>query len=76
LGRWNIGSAEEAPKFARCPRPVVLAFDRKGFRLGYGGFMTALESCGGQKATAIGIAYAGQEVDSSRDAFDSDWIGS
>ncbi|MGB5865699.1 MAG: 5-formyltetrahydrofolate cyclo-ligase, partial [Sulfitobacter sp.] len=44
----------------------LLAFDRRGGRLGYGGgyYDRTLEGLRGQRATlAIGFAFAGQEVD-------------
>ena len=82
LGRWDIKvPPEEAPEVL--PDVVLvplLAFDRKGFRLGYGGgfYDRTLEKIRGLKpVTAIGIAYAGQEVDEvPRDAYDQrlDWI--
>ena len=58
----------------------LLAFDRKGFRLGYGGgfYDRTLEKLRAVKnVTAIGVAYAGQEVDAVlRNAHDQqlDWI--
>lgn len=45
----------------------MLAFDREGYRLGYGGgfYDRTLEKLRGMKRTvAIGVAYAAQEVDS------------
>jgi 5-formyltetrahydrofolate cyclo-ligase len=52
----------------------MLAFDRKGYRLGYGGgfYDRTLAKLRTKKSvTAIGVAYAGQEVDSvPRDAHD------
>jgi len=58
----------------------LLAFDRTGYRLGYGGgfydrTLAALSASG--KSLAIGLAYAGQEVaEVPRDANDRrlDWI--
>lgn len=82
LGRWDIkvppeSAPEVLPDVLLVP---LLAFDRKGFRLGYGGgfYDRTLEKLRGLKpVTAIGIAYAGQEVDDvPRDAYDQrlDWI--
>jgi 5-formyltetrahydrofolate cyclo-ligase len=82
LGRWDIQvPPEEAPEVLPDVLLVpLLAFDREGFRLGYGGgfYDRTLEKLRVlKKVTAIGIAYAGQEVDAvPRDAFDQrlDWI--
>jgi len=58
----------------------LLAFDRQGYRLGYGGGYydrTLLDLRASRKITAIGIAYAGQEVDSvPHESFDQrlDWV--
>jgi 5-formyltetrahydrofolate cyclo-ligase len=82
LGRWDIQvppveAPEVLPDVLLVP---LLAFDRKGFRLGYGGgfYDRTLEKLRGlKKVTAVGIAYAGQEMDMvPRDAFDQrlDWI--
>jgi 5-formyltetrahydrofolate cyclo-ligase len=82
LGRWNIkvppeGAPEVLPDVLLVP---LLAFDRKGFRLGYGGgfYDRTLEKLRALKnVTAIGIAYAGQEVDAvPYEEFDQrlDWI--
>ena len=82
LGRWNIRVPPEAapevlPDVLLVP---LLAFDRKGFRLGYGGgfYDRTLEKLRAlKKVTAIGIAYAGQEVDAvPYEEFDQrlDWI--
>jgi 5-formyltetrahydrofolate cyclo-ligase len=82
LGRWDIQIPSEAapevlPDVLLVP---LLAFDREGFRLGYGGgfYDRTLEKLRAQKnVTAIGIAYAGQEMDEvPRDAYDQrlDWI--
>jgi 5-formyltetrahydrofolate cyclo-ligase len=81
-GLWDI---QIPPDSAREVQPDVLlvpllAFDRKGFRLGYGGgfYDRTLEKLRAlKKVAAIGIAYAGQEVDSVlRDGHDQklDWI--
>ncbi len=82
LGRWDI---KVPPETARDVQPDVLlvpllAFDRMGYRLGYGGgfydrTLEKLRAC--KKVTAIGIAYAGQEVDSVlHDEHDQrlDWV--
>lgn len=82
LGRWDIQvPPPEAPEVLPDVLLVpLLAFDRKGFRLGYGGgfYDRTLEKLRALKnVTAIGIAYAGQEMDTvPRDAFDQrlDWI--
>jgi 5-formyltetrahydrofolate cyclo-ligase len=82
LGRWNIKvPPEEAPEVLPDVLLVpLLAFDRKGFRLGYGGgfYDRTLEKLRLlKKVTAIGIAYAGQEVDAvPYEEFDQrlDWI--
>jgi 5-formyltetrahydrofolate cyclo-ligase len=82
LGRWNIKippleAPEVLPDVLLVP---LLAFDRQGFRLGYGGgfYDRTLEKLRAfKKVTAIGIAYAGQEVEEiPRDAYDQrlDWI--
>ena len=82
LGRWNIKvPPEEAPEVVPDVLLVpLLAFDRKGFRLGYGGgfYDRTLEKLRMLKrVTAIGVAYAGQEVDAVPcEEFDQrlDWI--
>jgi 5-formyltetrahydrofolate cyclo-ligase len=82
LGRWNIKvPPEEAPEVVPDVLLVpLLAFDRKGFRLGYGGgfYDRTLEKLRTlQRVTAIGVAYAGQEVDAvPHEEFDQrlDWI--
>ncbi len=82
LGRWNIKvPPEEAPEVVPDVLLVpLLAFDRKGFRLGYGGgfYDRTLEKLRALKRiTAIGVAYAGQEVDAvPHEEFDQrlDWI--
>ncbi len=82
LGRWKIKvppeeASEVLPDVLLVP---LLAFDRRGFRLGYGGgfYDRTLEKLRGLKnVTAIGVAYSGQEMDTvPRDAFDQrlDWI--
>jgi 5-formyltetrahydrofolate cyclo-ligase len=81
-GRWNIKvPPEKAPEVLPDILLVpMLAFDRQGFRLGYGGgfydrTMEKLRAL--KKVTAIGIAYAGQEVDEvPREPYDQrlDWI--
>ena len=82
LGRWNIKvPPAEAPEVLPDVLLVpLLAFDRKGFRLGYGGgfYDRTLEKLRAfKKVTAIGVAYSGQEVDAvPYDEFDQrlDWI--
>ena len=82
---WAAGIFKVPPEEAPEVLPDVLlvpllAFDREGFRLGYGGgfYDRTLEKLRAlKKVTAIGIAYAGQEMDTvPRDAFDQrlDWI--
>jgi 5-formyltetrahydrofolate cyclo-ligase len=82
LGRWDI---KVPPETAPQVQPDVLlvpllAFDRKGYRLGYGGgfYDRTLEALRAIKqVTAIGVAYAAQEVDSVlRDEHDQqlDWV--
>lgn len=68
-GKWDIPRpAETAPLVEPDVLLVpMLAFDRKGFRLGYGGgfYDRTLELLRAKKpVTAIGVAYAAQEVDS------------
>ena len=68
-GRWDIPRpADEAPLVEPDVLLVpLLAFDRKGYRLGYGGgfYDRTLELLRAKKpVTAIGVAYAVQEVDS------------
>jgi 5-formyltetrahydrofolate cyclo-ligase len=81
-GLWDI---QIPPPSVREVQPDVLlvpllAFDRQGYRLGYGGgfYDRTLEKLRAtKKVTAIGIAYAAQEVDSVlRDEHDQqlDWI--
>jgi 5-formyltetrahydrofolate cyclo-ligase len=82
VGRWDIKIPSET---AREVIPDVLlvpllAFDRQGYRLGYGGgfYDRTLEQLRAQKKVkAIGLAYAAQEVDSVlHDEHDQrlDWI--
>ena len=67
-GLWDIQipvetSPEVEPDVLLVP---MLAFDRKGYRLGYGGGFydrTLAKLRALKKVTAIGVAYAGQEVD-------------
>jgi 5-formyltetrahydrofolate cyclo-ligase len=69
--------AEVTPRVLLVP---LLAFDRAGYRLGYGGgfydrTLAGLRAAGA--ALAVGLAFAGQEVESvPRDPNDSrlDWI--
>jgi len=82
LGRWNIKvPPEEAPEVLPDVLLVpLLAFDRQGFRLGYGGGFydrTLAKLRALKSVTAIGVAYSGQEVDAvPRDEFDQrlNWI--
>ena len=67
-GHWGIlRPSDDAPVVEPDVLLVpMLAFDRKGFRLGYGGgyYDRTLEKLRAlKKATAIGVAYAAQEVD-------------
>ena len=81
-GLWDIQiPADTAPEVEPDVLLVpMLAFDRKGYRLGYGGGFydrTLAKLRAFKKVTAIGVAYAGQEVDAvSHDAHDQplDWI--
>jgi 5-formyltetrahydrofolate cyclo-ligase len=81
-GLWDIqippdSAPEVLPDVLLVP---MLAFDRKGHRLGYGGGFydrTLAKLRALKKVTAIGIAYAGQEIDTvPRDDHDQplDWI--
>ena len=81
-GLWDIqipaGTAPEVePDVLLVP---MLAFDRKGYRLGYGGGFydrTLAKLRALKKVTAIGVAYAGQEIDAvPHDTHDQplDWI--
>jgi 5-formyltetrahydrofolate cyclo-ligase len=75
-GMWDIPQpTEDSPLIEPDVLLVpMLAFDRKGYRLGYGGgfYDRTLALLRAKKSvTAIGVAYAGQEVDSvPRDAHD------
>lgn len=80
----SFGTRAPAPE-AEAVRPDILivpllAFDREGYRLGYGGgfYDRTLEELRAEKpVTAAGIAYAAQEVDAvPREATDQplDWI--
>ena len=67
-GLWDIQiPAKTAPEVEPDVLLVpMLAFDRKGYRLGYGGGFydrTLAKLRALKKVTAIGVAYAGQEVD-------------
>ena len=81
-GRWDIqvppdSAPEVQPDVLLVP---MLAFDHKGYRLGYGGGFydrTLAKLRAIKKVTAIGIAYASQEIDMvPRDDLDQplDWI--
>lgn len=91
--RWRPGEALVAARFGTSEPPPespivvpdvllvpLLAFDRQGFRLGYGGGFYDRTLAGlraGHAVTAIGVAFAGQEVDRvPRGAADQrlDWI--
>ena len=81
-GLWDIQiPAETAPEVEPDVLLVpMLAFDRAGYRLGYGGGFydrTLAKLRALKKVTAIGVAYAGQEMDAvPHDAHDQplDWI--
>lgn len=65
-------SPEVTPELVLAP---LLAFDRRGFRLGYGGGFydrTLARLSAARPVLAIGLAYAGQEMDRVP-AGDSDW---
>ncbi|HMT14743.1 MAG TPA: 5-formyltetrahydrofolate cyclo-ligase [Aestuariivirga sp.] len=75
-GRWNI---PQPPEGATVVEPDVLlvpllAFDRQGYRLGYGGgfYDRTLAGLRAHKSiTAIGVAFAAQEVQAvPRESFD------
>lgn len=80
----GFGTREPAEdKAEREPRVLIvplLAFDRAGFRLGYGGGFydrTLQKLRAGGEALAVGVGYAGQLCDAvPRDAYDQrlDWI--
>ena len=91
--QWKPGQALQAAAFGTSEPPAdapisvpevlivpLLAFDRKGYRLGYGGGFydrTLAELRSVSKVQAVGAAYAGQEVDDvPREATDLplDWI--
>ncbi len=82
-GAWNIPvpPVDAAPVVPRLLLVPMLAFDSGGFRLGYGGgfYDRTLQElrCAGQPVTAVGVCYAGLEVDAvPRQAHDArlDWI--
>ena len=81
-GLWDIQiPVETAPEVEPDVLLVpMLAFDRKGYRLGYGGGFydrTLAKLRALKNITAIGVAYGGQEVDSvPHDEHDQplDWI--
>jgi 5-formyltetrahydrofolate cyclo-ligase len=81
-GLWDIQiPADTAPEVEPDVLLVpMLAFDRKGYRLGYGGGFydrTLAKLRSFKKVTAIGVAYAGQEIDAvPHDTHDQplDWI--
>jgi len=81
-GRFRIpeppaSEPEQVPDVLLVP---LLAFDRRGYRLGYGaGYydMTLARLRASKRILAVGIGYAAQEVEAvPRDAFDErvDWI--
>lgn len=80
----GFGTLEPAPsRAARAPDVLLvplLAFDRQGYRLGYGGGFydrSLAELRAAKSVTAVGTAFAGQEVESvPRDHNDQplDWI--
>jgi 5-formyltetrahydrofolate cyclo-ligase len=76
LGKWGIlRPADDAPVVEPDVLLVpLLAFDRQGYRLGYGGgfYDRTLEKLRGmKKVVAIGVAYAAQEIDAvPRDGHD------
>ena len=82
-GAWNIPvpSAEAAPAVPRLLLVPMLAFDSRGYRLGYGGgfYDRTLQElrCSGRTVIAVGVCYAGLEVDAvPRQTHDArlDWI--
>ncbi len=82
-GAWNIpvpaaGAAPVVPRLLLVP---MLAFDPEGYRLGYGGgfYDRTLQELrrSGRTVTAVGVCYAGLEVDAvPRQTHDArlDWI--
>ena len=80
----KFGLSEPAADWARAIPAVLvvplLAFDARGYRLGYGGGYydaTLADLRRGHSVTAVGLAYAGQEVrDVPHDEHDQrlDWI--
>ena len=81
-GAWNIPVPPESTEIVTPDLMLVplLAFDRSGYRLGYGGGFydrTIARLRESLRVTTIGIAYAAQEVDTvPRDGHDArlDWI--
>ena len=81
-GLWDIQiPADTAPEVEPDVLLVpMLAFDRKGYRLGYGGGFydrTLAKLRAVKLVTAIGVAYAGQEIEAvPHDSHDQplDWI--
>jgi 5-formyltetrahydrofolate cyclo-ligase len=93
FGGWGDGDELEPGPFGTLQPPAIagtlvpdvlilplLAFDRQGYRLGYGGgyYDRTLAVLRGQRAvTAIGVAYAAQEVEAvPHDRHDQrlDWV--
>ncbi len=82
-GAWNIPvpPVDAPPVIPRLLLVPMLAFDSRGYRLGYGGgfYDRTLQGLrrGGRPVTAVGVCYAGLEVDAvPRQTHDVrlDWI--
>lgn len=82
--RIEVPGADQPEVLPQVLLVPLLAFDRAGYRLGYGGgfydrTLAKLRKLapGGQPPLAVGVAFAGQEIDSvPRDDLDArlDWI--